>query len=32
VAHATDEHVSVAQLVEATRFLTLLALRWLKDD
>jgi acetylornithine deacetylase/succinyl-diaminopimelate desuccinylase family protein len=32
VAHATDEHVSVAQLVEATCFLTLLALRWLKDD
>lgn len=28
VAHATDEYVSVAQLLEATRFLTLLALRW----
>ena len=30
VAHATDEHVSIDQLTEATRFLTLLALRWLK--
>ncbi|MCB9005722.1 MAG: M20 family metallopeptidase [Ardenticatenaceae bacterium] len=30
VGHATDEHVSVEQLVEATKFLTLLALRWLK--
>ncbi len=29
VAHAPDEHVSAAQLVEAARFLTLLALRWL---
>ena len=29
VAHAADEHVSIHQLVEATRFLTLLALRWL---
>jgi succinyl-diaminopimelate desuccinylase len=31
VAHATDEHITVAQLVEATRFLTLLGWRWLKD-
>ncbi len=31
VAHSTDEHVSVDQLVEAARFLTLLALRWLVD-
>jgi succinyl-diaminopimelate desuccinylase len=30
VAHATDEHISIEQLVEATRFLTLLALRWLR--
>jgi acetylornithine deacetylase/succinyl-diaminopimelate desuccinylase-like protein len=30
VAHATDEHVSIEQLTEATRFLALLALRWLK--
>jgi acetylornithine deacetylase/succinyl-diaminopimelate desuccinylase family protein len=30
VAHATDEQVSIEQLTEATRFLTLLALRWLK--
>ena len=29
VGHATDEHVAVDQLVEATKFLTLLALRWL---
>lgn len=29
VGHATDEHVTVDQLVEATRFLTLFALRWL---
>jgi acetylornithine deacetylase/succinyl-diaminopimelate desuccinylase-like protein len=29
VAHAADEHVSIDQLVEATRFLSLLALRWL---
>jgi acetylornithine deacetylase/succinyl-diaminopimelate desuccinylase family protein len=29
VAHAADEHVSVDQLVEAARFLALLALRWL---
>ncbi len=29
VGHATDEHVSVTQLVEATKFLTVLALRWL---
>ena len=28
VAHAADEHVSITQLVKATRFLTLLALRW----
>lgn len=27
VAHAADEHVSIDQLVEATRFLTLLAMR-----
>lgn len=31
VAHATDEYVSVDQLLEATRFLTLLALRWSSD-
>ncbi|MFW6097776.1 MAG: M20 family metallopeptidase [Chloroflexota bacterium] len=31
VAHATDEYVSVDQLLEATRFLTLLALRWPSD-
>ena len=30
VGHSADEHVSVEQLVEATRFLTLLALRSLK--
>lgn len=29
VAHAADEHVSITQLVEATQFLTLLAMRWL---
>jgi succinyl-diaminopimelate desuccinylase len=29
VGHATNEHVSIEQLVEATQFLTLLALRWL---
>ena len=29
VAHAADEHISIEQLIEATRFLTLLALRWL---
>lgn len=29
VAHAADEQVSTDQLVEATRFLALLALRWL---
>ena len=29
VGHATDEHVTVDQLVEATRFLTLFAMRWL---
>lgn len=32
VGHATNEHVSIEQLLEATRFLTLLALRWLKPD
>ena len=31
VAHATDEHVSIEQLTEATRFLSLLALRWLRN-
>lgn len=31
VAHATDEFVSVDQLLEATHFLTLLALRWASD-
>jgi acetylornithine deacetylase/succinyl-diaminopimelate desuccinylase-like protein len=31
VAHSTNEHVSVDQLVEAAQFLTLLALRWLGD-
>ena len=31
VGHATDEHVSIEQVVEATRFLTLLALRWLHN-
>lgn len=31
VAHAADEHVSIDQLVEATRFLTLFALRWLSQ-
>jgi acetylornithine deacetylase/succinyl-diaminopimelate desuccinylase-like protein len=31
VAHATDEHISIEQLIEATRFLTLLALRWLNN-
>ena len=30
VAHATDEHIAIDQLTEATRFLTLLALRWLR--
>jgi len=29
VAHAADEYVSVTQLIEATQFLTLFALRWL---
>ena len=29
VGHATDEHVAITQLIEATQFLTLLALRWL---
>lgn len=29
VGHAIDEHVSIEQLMEATRFLSLLALRWL---
>jgi acetylornithine deacetylase/succinyl-diaminopimelate desuccinylase-like protein len=29
VGHSTDEFVDVEQLVQATRFLTLLALRWL---
>jgi len=29
VAHAADESISIAQLIEATRFLILLALRWL---
>lgn len=29
VAHAEDEYVSIDQLIEATRFLTLFALRWL---
>ena len=28
VGHSVDEHVSISQLVEATRFLTLLAMRW----
>lgn len=32
VAHGPDEHVSVAQLVEAVRFLTLFALRWLASQ
>jgi acetylornithine deacetylase/succinyl-diaminopimelate desuccinylase family protein len=32
VGHATDEHVTIDQLVEATRFLTLLALRWLNNS
>lgn len=32
VAHAPDEHLSVEQLVEAARFLALLALRQLTDD
>jgi succinyl-diaminopimelate desuccinylase len=31
VAHAIGEHITVAQLVEATRFLTLFARRWLKN-
>lgn len=31
VGHATDEHVTIEQLVEATRFLTLLAIRWLNN-
>ena len=31
VGHATDEHVAIAQLLEATRFLTLFAMRWLKQ-
>jgi len=31
VGHATDEHVTVDQLVEATRFLTLFAMRWLRQ-
>lgn len=29
VGHATDEHVAIEQVVEATKFLTVLALRWL---
>jgi acetylornithine deacetylase/succinyl-diaminopimelate desuccinylase family protein len=29
VAHATDEHVSIQQIVEAARYLTLLSMRWL---
>jgi acetylornithine deacetylase/succinyl-diaminopimelate desuccinylase family protein len=32
VAHAPDEHVSIEQLVEAARFLALLALRLLAQD
>ncbi|MDX1412881.1 MAG: M20 family metallopeptidase [Candidatus Promineifilaceae bacterium] len=32
VGHATDEHVAIDQLVEATQFLTLLAARWLHDS
>jgi len=32
VAHAADEHVSVDQLVEATQFLTLLAMRFLSVE
>jgi len=32
VAHAADEHVSIDQLVEATRFLALVAMRWLGVD
>ncbi len=32
VAHAADEHVSIDQLIEATRFLTLLAMRTLVDS
>lgn len=31
VAHAVDEHITVQQLMEATRFLTIFAYRWLKD-
>jgi acetylornithine deacetylase/succinyl-diaminopimelate desuccinylase family protein len=31
VAHAADEHISIEQLIEATRFLTLFALRWLNN-
>jgi succinyl-diaminopimelate desuccinylase len=31
VAHSTDEHVSQVQLVEAARFLALLALRYLAN-
>ena len=30
VGHAVDEHVTIDQLVDATRFLTLFALRWLQ--
>jgi succinyl-diaminopimelate desuccinylase len=31
-AHTSHEHVSVAQLLEAARFLILLAVRWLRSD
>lgn len=32
VGHATDEYVTVDQLVEATRFFSLFALRWLNNS
>jgi acetylornithine deacetylase/succinyl-diaminopimelate desuccinylase-like protein len=32
VAHAADEHVDIDQLVEATQFLTLLAMRYLSVE
>lgn len=32
VGHSANEHVSIDQLVEGTKFLTVLALRWLKNN
>ena len=32
LGHATDEYITADQLVEATRFLTLFAMRWLSQS